>query len=68
MDHIAKQLKYTNIENWYTAKMSQLEEKAPQIHSILFYYEGSLIKALASIYPEVKWDPIRFAKVPHGKK
>ncbi len=50
--------------DWYNVSLTQLS-KSGALGILTYYYNGSLIKALQSIYPEHGWHPYRFSK-PHN--
>lgn len=58
-DDLAKKLNITNPEEWYQVTKSDALQLGAA--SILPLYANSLPKALAAIYPEIKWDEIKFS-------
>lgn len=66
-DHLAKSLQIYRFEDWYNIKhidIKNAERKAWDI--INFYYNGSKLKALSTVYPEYSWKVWRFHSTPDG--
>ena len=64
MDALGQKLgfKERDFERWYTVTTKILIENGG--NSILKRHGQSVAALLAAVYPEVKWDPRRFAKTP----
>jgi len=62
LDWFAKEMKITNMSDWYSYRATDVINKGGG--SMLHYYNRSLSKALATCYPEYKWEPWKFAQVP----
>jgi hypothetical protein len=62
---LAKELKITNMEDWYKVKHRDLR----QIDSGMLQtcYGNSLPNALKTLYPDYDWKPWKFTQVPKGK-
>jgi len=61
-DQIALEKKIQTLEGWYDISSSFIQQRGGA--SILVKYNGSLIKALCTIYPENNFQLWKFEKVP----
>jgi len=61
-DNLSKKLRIEKLDDWYKVKISEVKEA----RGLLKNYDGSLIKALQSIYSEHRWRPWKFLSVSHG--
>jgi hypothetical protein len=59
MNFIGNQLGIQKQEDWYSVNAHQVKP-----YGILRHYNGSLVHALTSIYPQFDWKPWRFNSVP----
>lgn len=62
-EEMAKQMNLKSLDDWYSVSL----EKALQLGAgtiINNYYNNSLITALQQLYPEHKWEPWKFSKLP----
>jgi len=50
-------------DNWYSVKLETISA-LPNGTSVLYFYGGSLVKALVNLFPELEWDEIRFESLP----
>lgn len=58
MDWIGKELNVQNYQDWYKVKTSDILNRGG--YSLLTnFYEGSLRKAILTIYPNENWDAWR---------
>lgn len=64
-DWLGKELGITNTEGWYHVRTSEVAQRGGG-GLLQNYYNASLYRALSTIYPEQKWMPWRFEKIPHG--
>ena len=64
-DSFAKENGIVQAEDWYQVKISDVEKKGGS-WILNKYYGGSLVKALATIYPNQIWQRWRFSRVPDG--
>jgi hypothetical protein len=55
---------YDRYEDWYKVTTAEVLEKGGS--GMLDHYGGSLIRALAGVYPEYRWQTWRFNQVPRG--
>jgi hypothetical protein len=63
LDWFAKQANLQKPEDWYKIESQDVLKKGG--YGLLnFHYNGSLPKALQTIYPDVKWQMWRFKKTP----
>jgi hypothetical protein len=63
-DHMAKKLNLKHMDDWYNiTRDGLLEKRTTVLHE---HYGDSLVKALQTAYPEVKWLPWKFTRVPSG--
>jgi hypothetical protein len=60
----ANELELTNPESWYNVRTVQLKIMGGAM--MLDYYNYSLYKLLADLFPEHEWHAWRFNRVPHG--
>eukprot|EP00026_Physarum_polycephalum_P002204 Phypoly_transcript_02209.p1 GENE.Phypoly_transcript_02209~~Phypoly_transcript_02209.p1 ORF type:complete len:520 (+),score=44.14 Phypoly_transcript_02209:1308-2867(+) len=51
-------------EFWYTVSRPDFVKNVPGASAVLSYFEGSLTKALISLFPSVKFDESKFIIVP----
>ncbi len=58
MDSLAIELKIRNQEEWYHVTNKMLLQHGG--HGLLVKYNGSIVKLLASVYPEYTWDGKQF--------
>jgi hypothetical protein len=63
LEAIGKELGVKVLDDWYNVSQDEVRKRANFIHD---YYNNSILLALEKLYPEHKWDPIRFATVPRG--
>jgi len=62
---LAEQLNIKNTEDWYNIKVADVYQRGGS--SLLNnYFGGSIVKALATVYPEAHWEVWRFEQVPKG--
>ncbi len=58
LDTLSKKLELNSLEDWYKVDLPEVKKKIPS--SLLQdYYKGSLVQALASIYPGKETVPTR---------
>jgi hypothetical protein len=62
-DSLANELGIKFFDDWYKFTGQEILTRARFIDE---YYNKSLYSALKNIYPEHKWDPLRFPKAPKG--
>jgi hypothetical protein len=58
--HVGRELGVREMEDWYKVPMKEVSKRA----SFLGWRYGTLHKALSTLLPEYKWDPLRFASTP----
>jgi hypothetical protein len=63
LDRIANQLGIQKLDDWYSVTWNQIHSKVPFLCN---YYNSSIIQMLSDLYPEHKWDPLKFTHVPRG--
>ena len=64
-DYSFKQLECKSMDDWY--KVTKLDfERNGGMALLNVYYEGSILRAVQSIYPEHNWTPWKFARVSNG--
>jgi hypothetical protein len=63
MNWLGKQLGMKSFEDWYSFSASDLQ-KVKTHSSLLKVYGNSIYRTLCAVYPEYKWDPLQFNKVP----
>eukprot|EP01114_Cavostelium_apophysatum_P016753 TRINITY_DN4827_c0_g2_i1.p1 TRINITY_DN4827_c0_g2~~TRINITY_DN4827_c0_g2_i1.p1 ORF type:complete len:353 (+),score=89.68 TRINITY_DN4827_c0_g2_i1:51-1109(+) len=64
-DELGKKLQYKQWEDWYQLTPKQIEENGGG-EILKFYYKASIPRALATVYPEVKWKLWKMNRVPPG--
>lgn len=54
------------MEDWYNVKLEDIKEKCG--NDVVKYMNSgrSLYKTLSEVYPDVSWEPWRFAETPVG--
>lgn len=62
VDWIRTQLGVEKLEDWYKVSGDQFKELGGS--GLLSTYNGSLVKLLQSVYPEMDWHPWLFAQAP----
>src|SRR5690242_7978426 len=65
-ERLSKKLGHKSKDDWYTTSLSDVQESGGS--GLLEYYYGqSIPKALKTLFPEHKWIPWKFKRVPnHG--
>jgi hypothetical protein len=63
MDKLKKELNIQREEDWYSISSSTVEQKGGE-YVLRKYFDRSLPKALASLYPHYNWKPWMFGQVP----
>jgi len=65
LEKLAKKLNITNLTDWYKATTNDVLANggAP----LLNYYQGSLTKALAAIYPDIPWKHYTYHRPHQGR-
>lgn len=64
IDWLGKDLGISNMDDWYNTDTQKIHNRYGE--TILQSYGGSLYHALSAVYPDYKWLPWRFSKVPRG--
>jgi len=66
MDSLAPTLGFppSSLSSWYSISNKTLLENGAS--SLLSKYNNSLSKLLENVYPEMKWDPLKFASLSRG--
>jgi hypothetical protein len=62
-DWLALQFKFDTPEDWYGLKKTDILDRGGG-RLLDDYYNGSIARAICSIYPEFQWQPWRFTNVP----
>jgi hypothetical protein len=52
-------------EDWYKVTTDMLREKK-RFKMVSNAYDGSVVKALMTVFPEYPWEPWKFLQVPRG--
>ncbi len=61
LDDVSTQLNLKSKEDWYNVQPSDITSNKGGGSSLLQYFGGSLCSALQAAYPNVQWQPERFA-------
>lgn len=67
LDFVTKQLNVQTMEDWYNVSGRDVM-KIRGGATFLSLYQGSLLLALKSVYPEHKWEEWKFRKVTKGSR
>jgi hypothetical protein len=66
LEEVAKELKFSNLSDWYTVTPGQLQQY--RLDNISEQYEGSIVSALQHLYPSYNWGASKFDYIPSPRK